>query len=301
MLISTKEPADIKKFIKELYIPRKDTHKGENGKILIIGGSKLFHSASIWAAEMASHIVDMVHYSSTKENNEILTSVKKKFINGIVIERNDILKYIEEDDAILIGPGMVRGEKKDIDKIKKFEDILNIKDESQYTRLLIYRLIRQFDSKRFVFDAGALQMMDKEWLLELEVSPIITPHAIEFKRLFGIDLRNESEDKKVEVLKETAKKYKCVILFKGVKDIISDGGTSYLVEGGNAGLAKGGSGDVLASLCCSFFSKNSALLSAVLSSFLIKKTADNLFLSQGYWYNVTNLIEAAPKTLKNLI
>jgi len=301
MLISTKEPADIEKFIKELYIPKKDAHKGDNGKILIIGGSKLFHSASIWAAEIASHIVDMVHYSSTKENNEILTSVKKKFINGIVIERIDIPKYIEEDDAILIGPGMVRGEKKDIENDIKFNDLISIDDEAHFSRCLINYLIRHYPKKRYVFDAGALQMMDKEWLLKLKIKPIVTPHEIEFKRLFGIDIKDEKEDKKIKIVIETAKKYNCIILFKGIKDIVSDGNNYYQVEGGNSGLAKGGSGDVLASLCCSFFSKNNALLSAIVSSFLIKKTADNLFLSQGYWYNVTNLIEEAPKTLKNLI
>lgn len=292
MLISTQDKNTILSITKDFKLPKKDAHKGDNGKVLIIGGSKLFHSASIWAAEMASYIVDIVHYSSTVENNEILTSIKKKFLNGIVIEKKDIPKYVEEDDSILIGPGMIRGEKK---------KILDSDLESDYTRYSVKYLIDNFPDKRFVFDAGALQMMDRDWLLKLKVKPILTPHAIEFKTLFGIDIKQEPEENKVKIIKKTAKKYKCIILFKSVKDIISDGEVVYIVEGGNAGLAKGGSGDVLASLACSFYAKNDGLLSAVLASWLIKKTGDELFLKQGYWYNVSNIIEAIPNTLKILL
>ena len=175
MLISTNDKNAILDIVKDFKLPKKDAHKGDNGKVLIIGGSSLFHSASIWAAEMASHIVDMVHYSSTIENNKILTSIKSKFLNGIVIEHKDIFKYVEEDDSILVGPGMMRVD---------------------YTRQIVKSLINKFPQKRFVFDAGALQMMDKEWLLELKEKPILTPHLIEFERLFGISIKNEPELKK---------------------------------------------------------------------------------------------------------
>lgn len=301
MLISTKDKNAILGIAKSFKLPKKDAHKGDNGKVLIIGGSSLFHSASIWAAEMASHIVDMVHYSSTVENNEILTSIKKKFINGIVIERKNILDYIKEDDSILIGPGMVRGEKRELVENLNFDEIISLKDEANYTRCLINYLIRHYSKKRFVFDAGALQMMDKEWLLELKEKPILTPHSIEFERLFEISIKNEPELKKEKLVRETAKKYNCIILFKSVKDIISDGDEVYIIEGGNAGLSKGGSGDILASLACSFYAKNDALLSGVLASWLIKKTGDKLFLNHGYWYNISNIIDAIPNTLRVLL
>jgi len=301
MRISTRDPKIIPDLFKNLYMPKKDSHKGDNGKVLIIGGSKLFHSASIWGAEMASHIVDMVHYSSTKENNGILTSIKKKFLNGIVIQRKDIPKYIEEDDCVLIGLGMVRGKKIKPKENINFKDILNTKNESNFTRGLVYYMISDFPNKKYVFDAGALQMMDKEWLLKLTTKPILTPHAIEFETLFGIKIKDEKESKKIEIIKNTSKKFRCVILFKSVSDIISDGVKTYIISGGNAGLAKGGSGDVLASLSCSFYTRNDALFSAVLSSYLIKKTADELFLKQGYWYNISNLVDSIPYVLNKRI
>ncbi len=77
MIVKTSDFDTIKPYLRQLSIPAVNSHKGQNGKLMIIGGSGLFHSASIWAAEIASHFVDMVHYSSTPENNQILLSLKK--------------------------------------------------------------------------------------------------------------------------------------------------------------------------------------------------------------------------------
>src|SRR5581483_6258564 len=82
--------------LKKIYIPPPDSHKGENGKLLVIAGSKLFHSASIWPLTVAARIVDMVFYSSVLENNEI---VKKEFRNGIVVPRDRVEDYIKEADC----------------------------------------------------------------------------------------------------------------------------------------------------------------------------------------------------------
>src|SRR6266700_5560687 len=94
--------------LKKLYIPPPDSHKGVNGKLMVIGGSHLFHAASLWALQVSSRIVDMVFYSSVPENNQIVAEAKKEFRNGIVVPREQIEDYIQEADAVLIGPGMLR-------------------------------------------------------------------------------------------------------------------------------------------------------------------------------------------------
>ncbi|MBI3342977.1 hypothetical protein HY032_02380, partial [Candidatus Gottesmanbacteria bacterium] len=94
--------------LQRLYVPPRESHKGQNGRLLVIGGSHLFHAASLWALTVASRIVDLVHYSSVPENNEIVQKAKEEFRNGIVVRREDLDLYIEEDDCILIGPGMER-------------------------------------------------------------------------------------------------------------------------------------------------------------------------------------------------
>lgn len=289
---------EYKELLQTLYQPPVDSHKGQNGKVLIIGGSMLFHSASIWAAEAASHFNDMVHYSSTEENNEVVKTLKTLFRNGIVVSQSEIPGYIEEDDAILLGPGMVRSEDPDKPLPESWQLLLNESNEAIKTRHMVHYVIQHFPHKRYVFDAGALQMMDAEWLKKLKQPAIITPHQHEFQRLFGIDIHDMSIEKKVDIVKQFAKDYKCVILLKAITDIISDGESVYIVEGGNPGLTKGGTGDVLAGTTVSFYAKNKPVLSAVAASVLIKKTAEELEKTKGTWYNVGNIIDKMPEVLK---
>lgn len=284
MLIKTTDIKLVKSFLSKLTLPQSNSHKGQNGRVLIIGGSSLFHSASLWAAEVASHFCDMVHYSSTKENEEIFLSLKKKFHNGIVVQKENLMDYVREDESILIGPGMVR-------EGKEAEDSLD----------LIKSIINNFPGKKFVFDAGALQIMKPEWLLKLKTPAIITPHQKEFESLFGKSILELSVEEKMEQVKFMAKKYKVVIMLKAIVDIISDGDKVFLVEGGNAGLTKGGTGDILAGLTTALSTNNTPLDSAISASLLLKKTGEKLFHSKGYWYNIGNIIEAIPEVLKESI
>ncbi len=302
-LVRASDPSQIKHFLKNLYLPSSNSHKGQNGRVLIIGGSSLFHAASIWAAEVASHFVDIVHYSSTVENEEIFLSLKKKFINGIVIPQKDLPCYVDEDDAILVGPGMIRSDKDQVLSIKyqNWEKIQKTANEADYTYCLTKYLIDNFPHKKFVFDAGALQMMEKDWLLNLKTPPILTPHQGELKRLFGIDVSKSSLEEKQKIVQELAKQYRCVILLKGAGDIISDGENLIVVEGGNQGLTKGGTGDVLAGLTVSFYAKNPPLESCVFASFLLKKTGDQLSKTKGYWYNIDDIIKMIPDVLREQV
>lgn len=277
MIIKTSDINLVNKIFKKFILPESNTHKGQNGKVLIIGGSSLFHAASLWAAEICSHFADIVHYSSTVENQKIFHQLKKTFRNGIIVKQEDLDFYLNEDDVIFIGPGMMReGE------------------EGDYSRILIKKLIEKFPNKKFVFDAGSLQVMDKQWLLRLKEVPILTPHKGEFKKLFEKDANEEN-------VKKMANKYQSTILMKSIKDIISDGKKTVIIEGGNQGLTKGGTGDVLAGLTASFYIKNQSIDAAIYASILLKKTADELFNSSGYWYNISDIINKLPKVLKRLV
>ena len=284
MLIKTSDTNLVKTFLSKLTLPKHNSHKGQNGRVLIIGGSSLFHSSSLLAAEIAPHFLDMVHYSSTVENEKIFLSLKKKFRNGMVIPKEKLMEYVKEDDVILVGPGMMREGK-----------------EGEYALNIVKSLIESFLEKQYVFDAGALQMMKPEWLLQLKTPAIVTPHQKEFEKLFGISILDRSLIEKEKIVKETAKKYKIIILLKAIIDIISDGNEVYLVEGGNSGLTKGGTGDILAGLTAALSSTNPTLISSVSSSILLKKTGDKLFQSKGYWYNIGNIIETIPEVLKENI
>src|SRR3990167_315579 len=96
----------------KIYRPARDSHKGQNGRLLVIGGSELFHASIFWAADVASRIVDLVHFSSpAMENNELVRKkAKEGFWNGIVVPWEKVEEYIREDDCVVIGPGMPREE-----------------------------------------------------------------------------------------------------------------------------------------------------------------------------------------------
>ena len=96
----------------QLKLPSSSLHKGQNGKLLIIGGSRLFHAASLWSAGAAAHLVDMVFYASTSEKNNFVKTAKANFADGIVVERENVWDYAREADVILLGPGLARGEPK---------------------------------------------------------------------------------------------------------------------------------------------------------------------------------------------
>ncbi|MFQ5452240.1 MAG: NAD(P)H-hydrate dehydratase [Candidatus Paceibacterota bacterium] len=275
--------------IRTFNAPAKRSHKGQNGRLLVIGGSSLFHSAVLWSAQVASHFVDLVHFSSTKENEKIFINLKSKFTNGIVIKQEHLEKYVEEDDCVLLGPGMLR------------KAPFSPNNEVIYTKEITHKLLTNFPRKRFVIDAGALQMLDLSLLSSMKVKPILTPQTAEFTRLFNIDLEDKSLDEKSSIVKHTARDHNCVILLKSVEDIISDGNKTVIVKGGNEGLTKGGSGDVLAGLTSAFYTKNYALIAATLASYILNTTAEELARTNSRFYTTSDLVTLIPKVSKNIL
>ena len=259
--------------LSQLYKPASDSHKGQNGKVMVIGGSILFHSGSIWPLEIASKLVDMVYYSSVDENNQI---VKDKFANGIVIPRAKIDEYIGEADAVLIGPGLPRPEGKEAG------------DDD--TKELTERLLTKYPNKKWVVDGGSLQVIDPGVLPK---NSIVTPHYKEFETLFGIPGNPES-------VAQMAKKFGIVVLLKGELDYVSNGKQTIEIEGGNPGMTKGGTGDVLAGLAAALYTKNDAFLSATAASYINKKAGDSLFDSVGVNFNATDLLNEIPKAINSL-
>ncbi len=304
MIISSDNHSQVAPYLKQIHTPIPVSHKGQNGKVLVIGGSSLFHGAVLWSAEAASAIVDMVHVASTEENNEIIKSIKTIWQTGIVISQKEILHYAAEDVVILVGNGMMRSESKNKvpkDENKPWEKILSIKNEGIFTRELVYYLITKFPHKQFVFDAGALQMMDAGWLKSLKTPAIITPHQKEFQTLFGLDLTKLSLEKKEKVVQQIAESYSCIILLKAVDDIISNGKEVVVVKGGNAGLTKGGTGDILAGITAGMSATSDPFSSTIVASVLLKKTAEELFRMKGFWYTAKDILSLFPSQFHALI
>ncbi len=283
--------------LKQLYIPPADSHKGQNGKLLLIGGSPLFHASPIWSLEIASRIVDMVFFASVPQNNQIIQNAKEQFKNGLVIREEDINNYATEADTILIGPGMEREDYK-VRSLEVLDSIEEIKErassEGEKTFFITKYLMKKWSKKKWVIDAGALQMLDLSDLVQLNGNVILTPHHQEFKKIFEIEPTSENA-------KIMARKYNCVIVLKGKEDFVCSPDKSIVIEGGNAGMTKGGTGDVLAGLIAALSCKNEIFLSSAAGSYINKKAGDSLFEKVGYYFNSTDLVKEIPVVMKRLI
>lgn len=267
-----------KEELKNLYQPPPESEGEDNGQITIIGGSSLFHGAPLLSLKVASRLVDMVFFASPEEAvGRVAEKIKSELFSFIWVPWEEREEYVAKADANLIGPGFMRykteGQKT---KIGNEYD-----EEGEKTREITRELLTKFPNKRWVIDAGSLQVMEPDWIPE---GAILTPNKKEYKALFG-NLKP----------RQAAKKYNCIIVCKGPVDAIFSPDKSIEIRNGNPGLTKGGTGDVLAGLTVALLAKNDPLLAAASSAYIIKLAADKLYDKVGINYNADDLAEKIPE------
>jgi NAD(P)H-hydrate epimerase len=272
-------------WLHKLYTSPKNSTKGQNGRIVIIGGSKLFHGAPLLALKTASKFVDMVFFASPEPSlGEVADKIKSELLSFVWVPWQEIDEYVAKADAVLIGPGMMRY-RKEINNLKL--KINNLDGAGKETKALTERFLKKFPEKKWVIDAGSLQTIDPKLIPQ---NAILTPNKKEYEMLFGnLDP------------KDAAKKYKCIIVLKEPTTIVYSPLEECKVTGGNAGLTKGGTGDVQAGLTVAFLAKNDPFLAGTAASFLIKHVADELYRKAGTAYNADDLATSMPLYLPQLM
>ncbi len=212
--------------IKSLWKDRDDFgHKGDFGKIAIIGGSMGMTGSSYLASNAALKSGAGLVYNIVPR--EIFDIMSIKFIEPIAKTFDDLdemEKFLEGIDVIGMGPGMGLGAYGQ----EVFEKIIKIE-------------------KNLLIDADGLNILSKNLnLLEerKDFTTILTPHEGEFARLTGLSIEEIKNNRKA-VAEEFAKKYKVILVLKGHETLVTDGERTYTNRTGNSGMATGGSGDVL--------------------------------------------------------
>ncbi|MGB6882352.1 MAG: ADP/ATP-dependent (S)-NAD(P)H-hydrate dehydratase [Microgenomates group bacterium] len=282
-----------KKILKELYKPAAGSTGEDNGQVTIIGGSSLFHGAPIFSLKVASRIVDMVFFGTPEESvGQVAEKIKSKLLSFVWIPWEDTDEFIQKSDAVLIGPGFMRfkSEKTPHGERHRFCDRV-----CQESREITERFLSKFPKKKWVIDAGSLQVMEPDWIPN---DAIVIPNKKEYKMLFG-SLKPE----------KTAKKFNCNIICKGRLDLVCSPEKCVEVKGGNPGMTKGGTGDVLAGLAVALLAKNNPFLAACAASYITKMAADELYRPSlplrdkkvGIYYNADDLADKIPETLYKLI
>jgi len=247
-----------------LPFPKPESHKGQNGVVLLIGGGQTYHGAPILSALAAMRFCDLVYFHSTEENAQVLKNMKIATPNVICVPRRKLSSALSHSDCVLIGNGM---------------------EPDGKTKKLVARILKT--KKKCVLDAAALRVVP---LALLHKKAILTPHSVEFKAAFGAAAGEKTA-------LAASKKFDCTILLKGKTDVIASCGKLSKIRGGNAGMTKGGTGDVLAGLLSAIYSHpscKSPMKAACSASFLNKRAGDMLHRVFGCNFSSEDLAQELP-------
>jgi ADP-dependent NAD(P)H-hydrate dehydratase len=218
-----------------------DSHKGDNGIVLVVGGSWLYHGAPFLSATAAERTgVDLV-YLCVPESN--VTAIRALSPNLIVIPRpdvkltvgavNKVMKWIPEKkiNATVIGPGLGR---QNMDGVVKLISELKLK------------------GSKILLDADALRTSPVAAAKNAQT--VITPHAGEFQRIFNVE-PEKSIETRVNQVRDLAEKSGVTILLKGHISVISDGKHVAINDKGTPAMTVGGTGDVLSGVVAGLLAK----------------------------------------------
>jgi len=260
------------------------THKGQNGNVLIVGGSNEYSGAPALAA--LSALRSGVDISIVACPNSVAFPIRSyspdlivKGLSDNYINFDDTSKILElskKADSMVIGCGMGMEEETSLALNEMMEKIQN----------------------PIVIDADALKILDSDLISEHPNEIVLTPHKAEFKAFFGVDIP-EKLSQKIDVVLEYSKECRCTVVLKGNVDIISDGESVKLNATGNPGMTVGGTGDVLAGLIGGLLAQgHNAYESAYLGAFINGTAGDIAKKEYGYNFLASDVIKYIPRVFK---
>ena len=278
---------------KDIKIPKRNSksHKGDNGKVLVIGGSKDYVGAVALAGLAALRSgADWVTVAVPEKVGWAISAltldlVVKKYKGDYFSLKNssEIIKLSNGFDAVLIGNGIG----------------VNIE-----TKKFIKKIIK--NKKLKVIDADGI----KSSSIDIVGDSIITPHNKELeifllnsnidKKTIKKIINEKSIIKKSKLIKKNLKKFlnkNNVILLKGEVDAIISKDKIKLNKTGNAGMTKAGTGDVLAGLCVGFLAQSRDLFQSAVNAAYFNGLIGDILLKKkkGFTYLASDMVDEIKK------
>lgn len=270
-------------------LPRRDPegHKGTFGKVLCVCGSVGYTGAPIFAGRAAVRTGSGLVFLAVPESVWPVAAVKSDEAMPFpmpeaegrlsLLAEEPIRRRAESCDAVLIGCGLGRGWQTDA----LVRNLLTIE-------------------KPLVLDADGLNALSgREELLQKRAAPtILTPHEGEFLRLGG-DLSRGRE----AAAAAFSEKYGVYLVLKGHRTVVAAPDGRLAVNGtGNSGMAKGGSGDVLAGMILSLIGQGCEAFAACCAAvWLHGRAGDQAAADKGErGMTPTDLLEQIPYAMKDL-
>ncbi len=126
----------------------------------------------------------------------------------------------------------------------------------------------------------------------------MTPHAGEFKRLFG-EVPSSSKKERIKLVETKAKEFGITVLLKGATDVISDGKKTFLYTKKIPAMTVGGTGDVLSGLTAGMLAKNrKPLESAAAATFINGLAGKAVQKKLGLHMTSMDLLDEIPNVMK---
>lgn len=214
-------------------LPRRerDSHKGDYGKLLIVAGSEGYTGAPVFAAQGALRSGAGLVYLGVPR--DVYPMVATRCSSAMPFPLSDdpeqLVELARSCDVVLAGPGMGR---------------------STRAQQLMFRLMEEVEGP-LVLDADGLNALEgqAQRLRTRTGLTVLTPHDGEFARLAGCSLPlNDRVEQAAELAQDTGG----VVVLKGHETLTVDPqGRVWRNTTGNPGMAKGGSGDILAGMIAS--------------------------------------------------
>ncbi|MFW5945562.1 MAG: NAD(P)H-hydrate dehydratase [Candidatus Natronoplasma sp.] len=260
-----------------LLYPRsqKDSHKGENGRLLIIGGGPYTGAPALAAKAAYRTGVDLVHLAVPSSIAEVVAGYSPDFLtHPLEGERlkemhvEEILSLSDYCDSVVIGPGLGDDE-------EMIEAVEKIIDRADLPMLI---------------DADALKAVDES--TDFNSPTVLTPHRGEFEMILGEEEKDENIEEKANAFVNGKS---VVLVVKGVDDYITDGEEYRRNDFGNPAMTVGGTGDVLSGVIGALMSKGeSAFTSARIGTYMTTRAGDKAFEEVRWGLIPEDIIEKLP-------
>jgi NAD(P)H-hydrate epimerase len=255
-----------------MKIKRKD-YKGQNGSVLVVGGSKDYVGAPAFVAMAALRTgVDIVTVCAPEKvawtiNSYTPDIITKKFLGEELnlTHCKEIIALSEKFDVIVLGNGL--GLNKDF----------------------VLKLLREI-KKPMVIDADAIKVIS----LDVASNSVFTPHKKEFEMLYNNTVKKYPFDElDMETNVKNIQKHigNNIILLKGPSDIVFTKHRRHVNKTGNNSMTIGGTGDILAGICAGYIAQTNDLFeSAVHSAFINGKLGEYMLKQRGYGYTAYDMV-----------
>jgi ADP-dependent NAD(P)H-hydrate dehydratase / NAD(P)H-hydrate epimerase len=262
-------------------------HKGDFGRLLVVGGSEVFSGAPALVSLAALRTgVDIVYLAAPVKTAYAVSSMSPDLITlklkGDHLSEGNVAAlqpYLEMVDAVVMGPGLG----------------LNA-ETREFVKACVFAV--EGAGKPLLLDADGLKAF-ADFKRPLKVPLVLTPHAGEYEILTGRRLSENREERVAEVQK-AAKELNAVILVKGEVDVVCDGKRVKLNFTGNPGMTVGGTGDILSGIVGALLAqKADAFEAAVAGAFVNGAAGDFVAGEKGFHLVASDLLEWISRVFDN--